>query len=382
MYESLLSYYPNYSILDNIVSKNNYKELNIFIDLKNNFQTLYMQHAILNILEMSKKSKYIDTSIFLSLLSFLSFHKIYSASRNIKINFYIFFENGISYYHKNISKTYKISRRIDDLWGLDRKDRDMFFNILHNNYGLIEKACNKMPNIKVLTLANLEADFVPYYLISRNLISTKNTANIIYSNDHDLLQCIINEHTFVFQKSSKSKRIVKQNEVLIRELKKENNILDEYLPLAMSIIGDTGDDIKGIKGVGPSKLLSIFDELISLTGNMEIVYSKITNNQPIFSTTHSKSGNKYLNLIISKEIKENLISKNIRLISFELLSQFFEDPNNTETLKRKQKFHTTLEGNNTIGLDIMHKALQKGGVDIFGDELENIYYGVGDFNNA
>lgn len=375
MHESLMSYYPNYSILDNIISQNNFKELNIFIDLKNNFQTLYMEHAIVNILEMSKKSSSIDNSIFLSLLSFLSFHKIYSASRNIKINFYIFFETGISYYHKNISKTYKISRRIDDLWGLDRKDRDMFFNILHNNFGLIEKACNRMPNIKVLKLTNLEADFVPYYLITRNLISQENTANIIYSNDHDLLQCV-NNNTFVFQKSAKSKRIVKQSEVMVRELKKENNIADEYLPLAMSIIGDTGDDIEGIKGIGPSRLLSIFSELVSLTGNMETVYSKIIKKQPIFSTTHSKSGNKYLNLIISKETKNNLISNNIKLISFELLSRSFESPDNTEILKRKQKFHETLEIDNIVGLEVMRNALRKGGIEIFGDELENIYFNV------
>jgi hypothetical protein len=31
---SLLSYYPTYSILDEILSKNNYKKLSIYIDLK------------------------------------------------------------------------------------------------------------------------------------------------------------------------------------------------------------------------------------------------------------------------------------------------------------------------------------------------------------
>lgn len=375
MYESLMSYYPNYSILDNIISQNKYKELNIFIDLKNNFQTLYMEHAIVNILEMSKKSRYIDTSIFLSLLSFLSFHKIYSLSRNIKINFYIFFESGVSYYHKNISKTYKISRRIDDLWGLDRKDRDMFFNILQNNFGLIEKACNRMPNIKILKLSNLEADFVPYYLITRNLVSQENIANIVYSNDHDLLQCA-NDNTFIFQKSAKSKRIVKQGEVMNRELRKENNISDEYQTLAMSIIGDSGDDVEGIKGIGPSRFLSIFPELVSLMGSMETIYSKVMNKQPLFNTTHCKSGNKYLNLIISKELKNNLVSKNLKLVSFELISRAFENPDNIEILKKKQKFHETLEVNNKVKLDVMRNALRKGGVEIYGEELDNIYFGI------
>ena len=66
---SLLSYYPTYNILDQIVSYNNYKKLNIFIDLKNTLQTTYMEHAIVNIIQNSKNTKYIDTSIFSSVIS-------------------------------------------------------------------------------------------------------------------------------------------------------------------------------------------------------------------------------------------------------------------------------------------------------------------------
>ena len=69
---SLLSYYPTYQILDEIVSYGNYKKLNIFIDLKNVMQSTYMEHAIVNIIENSKNSKFMDTSVFSSLVSFLS----------------------------------------------------------------------------------------------------------------------------------------------------------------------------------------------------------------------------------------------------------------------------------------------------------------------
>ena len=71
---SLLSYYPTYAILDEIASYGNYRTLNIFIDLKNAMQTTYMEHAIVNIVEASKKSNHLDTSVFSSLISFLSFH--------------------------------------------------------------------------------------------------------------------------------------------------------------------------------------------------------------------------------------------------------------------------------------------------------------------
>ena len=65
---SLISYYPTYAILDEIVSIGSYKHLNIFIDLKNVLQTTYMKHAIENIVESSRSSRYKDTSIFSSLI--------------------------------------------------------------------------------------------------------------------------------------------------------------------------------------------------------------------------------------------------------------------------------------------------------------------------
>ena len=136
---SIISYYPTYAILDEIVSYKNYKKINIFVDLKNAMQTLYMEHAVVNLVESSIRSKFIDTSIFTSLISFLSFHKIYSLKRNIDIDFYVFFETGQSFYHKNIDKRYKSSRKQDDLYGLDKEKRELFFEIIQKNLQLIDQ---------------------------------------------------------------------------------------------------------------------------------------------------------------------------------------------------------------------------------------------------
>ena len=138
-----------------------------------------MKHAIENIIDSSKKSRYLDTSVFSALISFLSYHKIYGMKRGINTNFIIFFETGQSYYHKNIDKGYKISRRIDDLYGIDKKDRDLFFSVLQANFQLVEKACNKMPGVWAMRLPNLEADFIPYYVLTRNLINKEGMGNVI-----------------------------------------------------------------------------------------------------------------------------------------------------------------------------------------------------------
>ena len=370
---SLLSYYPSYKILDEIVSYGSYKKLNIFIDLKNTLQTTYMEHAIVNIVENSKKVKYLDTSIFSSLISFLSFHKIYGMKRGIDVSFIVFFESGESIYHKNISKKYKISRKIDDLYGLERADRELFFNVLHSNFRLIEQACNKMPSIRVIRLPFLEADFVPYYLLSRNLVPYDGTVgHIIYSNDHDLYQCAAKD-TYIFSKSAKHKKIIKAGKIMEIYLRKNNKIPDIYLPLGMSIIGDTGDDVDGIKGIGPSRFLEIFDQLIALTGNMSSIYKKVENNDDLFDHIPEKIQNKYLRVVVDAELKDKIISNNLRLVSFELISRALDNPSKTEMIEKRKIIEDIMRSHITYPLESMKKALEKTGVFLQESSIDLLY---------
>ncbi len=370
---SLLSYYPTYAILDEIVAKNNYKTLNLYLDLKNNLQTTYMEHAIVNLVNASKGSQHLDTSIFSSLISFLSFHKMWSVKRGVNMNFYIFFETGTSSYHKNISKKYKISRKTDDLYGLDRVDRDLFFKVLHANFQLIEKACNLIPRLKAIRMHNLEADFIPYYLITRNLVPRdEKNAHIVYSNDHDLWQCI-EKHCYVFSKSGKYKKIVQSGEVMKNLLKRENNIADEYLPLAMSILGDPGDDVDGIKSIGPVKFIEIFEDLIKLTGDMDQIYDKVQNKKQLISSTPTEIGNKYLKKAVDAELAVQRISKSLRLVSFELLSRELDDPNSTEMLAKLKHLKRILQYDKIVPKENLKEALERNGVILEQGSLDFLY---------
>lgn len=371
---SLLSYYPTYAILDEIASYGNYKTLNIFIDLKNTMQTTYMEHAIVNIVETSKKSKYLDTSVFSSLISFLSFHKIYGMKRGMNINFSIFFETGQSYYHKNIDKNYKISRRIDDLYGLDRQDRELFFSILHANYQLVEKACNKMPGIKVIRIPNLEADFVPYYVLTRGLISKEvGVGNVVYSNDHDLWQCL-SDDVFIFSKAAKFKKIHKQGKVMSMFLKRDVDIPDEYLPLAMSVIGDVGDDVTGVKGIGPVGFIEVFDQLIALTGDMDCIYDKVEKGKDLIDPIPQSIVNKKLRLIVDAEVQKKTISKNLKLVSFELISRALDNPSSTEMIDKRKIVETQyLAEREVYPLESMKKALEKNGVFLTESSIDFLY---------
>lgn len=371
---SILSYYPNYEILDSLVSsQKNCKNINIYIDLKNALQTLYMKDTIVSIVENSSRSKFIDTSIFSSVLSFLKFHKIYSSKRHINIRFYIFLESGQSFYHLNISKKYKIRRKIDNLYGLDRIKRDLFFDVLNKNFTLMEKILNKIPNIHVIRLENLEADFIPYYLISRKLVDTSNdTVHVVYSNDHDLLQ-VLDDNVYVYTKSMKGKKLISKNEALKHYLKYEN-VPDEYLPLVMAIMGDNGDDVDGIKGIGPKIIEKNIHQLVDMVGGIDNLYKNVITGNEIFDVNKYESKNKYIDEILQKEKDIKIISNNLKLVSFEIISRYLDDPIKIEMLNKRKFIHEIIENKSTHELNIIKDVLDKLSVYVEDDSLEGLYY--------
>ena len=275
---TLLSYYPHYALLDEARSLvGNPSNVNLFIDLKNVLRGIYMKHAVENIVETTRRSKYNDTSIFSAVITALSFHKMWAYKRGVNINFFMFFETGQSVYHLNIDKTYKCSRKIASVYGVDVEYQEEFFAILHANLQLIEKVCNVLPNTYVLRLHNLECDFIPYYLLTRGEFGKNpNQVNLLYSNDKDMWQTI-SERTFVFSKTGKEKKLLTPGGLVSRFLKRECKIDDSYFPLVKAIWGDTGDDIDGVQGVGPAAIINIFDELKEMIGPMEDVYYNIQN---------------------------------------------------------------------------------------------------------
>jgi len=369
---SLISYYPTYNLVDEIISYNNYRNLNIFIDLKNVLQTAYMEHAIINIVENSKKANFFDSSVFSALVSFISFHKMYAVKRGVNINFTVFYEMGHSYYHQNISKRYKISRKIDDLYGLNIDDKELFFTVMQANYSLIESALNKIPAINVIKLDHMEADFIPYYLITRNKVSNNGeVANIIYSNDHDMWQCI-QPHCYIFSKSAKTKKIIKSG-IMSLYLKKEVNILDEYYPLAMAIIGDPGDDVTGVDGVGPVGFIDMFSELQSLVGTMTEIYEKVEKGTDIFKFIPENIQNKKLKKVFDEENEKKTVSNNLKLVSFELMSRFIENPKTTEVFDRKNKIDKILNEKQIYPVEAIKTALTKTGVYLEEASIDLLY---------
>jgi 5'-3' exonuclease len=260
------------------------------------------------------------------------------------------------------------------LYGLDKKDKDLFYETLQANFQLIERACNRFPRVWVVQLPNLEADFIPYYILKKNYLNRgEGIGNIIYSNDHDLWQCL-DRDVVIFSKAGKTKKIVKQGNVLSRFLRKPTEIPDEYLPLAMSVIGDVGDDVTGVSGVGPARFLEIFEQLTSMTGSMNQIYDNIENKRDIFSFIPESIQNKHLKNVVDAEVNENVISKNLKLVSFEMISRALDNPSSTEMIdKRKIIEKVFLSDRETSTADAMKQALSMAGVFLEEASLDLLY---------
>ena len=374
---NVISYYPSYSLLDQILSYSNLDKLNIYIDLKNVMKPLYMEHVVINLVEATKRSHKIDSSIFTSLLNYIAFHKNYSLKRQIDIKFYIFYEIGESFYHLNINKDYKSNRKIDRLPGLDKVGKKLFTKINQNNLKLIERAFNRIPNIKILCLEHFEADFMPYYLI-RNSLVEEDACNLIYSTDHDLFQTLtLKNNIFQYARGntpSSKRKIIKRNQIMKNYLKFDNNIPDEYFILSMAVLGDKGDNVPKIKGVGPKTIPKIINQLVKCVGGIDNLYSNVMSDKPIFrENIENEIDNKVILSIIKEERKNSIISNNLKLISFEIISSVIDNSPTTEILDKRKKIHEVLNNNKTIKSNVMCEALEKLNIDFDNTQLYLLY---------
>lgn len=372
---AIIGHYPTYLILDTIMAKNNYNSINLFVDLKNIMRSIHIDDFIRSIIKMNRKSDKVDTSIFSSLIPFLSFHKEYCAKRGYDIKFYILFESGDSYYHQNINENYKLSRKINNYSKLTEDEKAEFSNILDANNKLIENALNKIPDVFVFNLHNIEADFIPHYLISRNKISIDNFVNIIYSNDHDMWQCCNNPHTFIFSKAHKRKREVLDSSRIIKKLLKvDSDIPPEAFTLLMSVIGDKGDDVEGIRGIGPKKIAKIGNRLIELLGGINNLMYNIKNDNNIIYEDRILDEDNDIYKILDSEREYKTITKNMKQVDFEIMSYYMGMEESEALRKNKEKIDDVLLNHTCTTMNALYKALVKNRVFFHKDNLEMIFW--------
>lgn len=359
----LINYFPKYEHLDSVVNSLKKDRLNIFVDLKGCMTSLFQEWAVKTIVDQSKDVQVCDQSVFAAILEFVSYHRSYCRKRNLKLNMYFFMESGTSSYHEEIHKLYKKNRSQSDFFGLDDISKDLFFNVLKRNYAVAEKVCNKIPDIHFIRLYNLEADFLPHYLLYHYFPKEvlEESMNMIYSLDKDMLQCLKHKNVVQFYKSYKLVRCIFSDDIVKHYFKKEDAklIAAEWFPLILSIDGDASDNFKGVDRVSLGTIYKLWDDISRSCISMDDVYKNIDNKTTIFPNRP---------LMMAPNLKkifesESDIVRNLKLSSYDLLIKHMLNGVPTHMNECKQRIHSVIEERSTINQPIILKrALEQNGL--------------------
>jgi hypothetical protein len=177
--------------LEEIIDSRKYSNIKVYIDFKNIAVSLYLEEVARDIVSNSQHN-YLDSTIFQSVLCTLAWWKNYSILHRVGCDVYFFSDGGKSSYHRSILPSYKASRSISNL--RDPQLYEDLFMVREKNTLLSESIVNRLPNAYFFNLKFLEADFVPYYLITRCFPDEEDTLHIVVSNDKDMYQNLNREN--------------------------------------------------------------------------------------------------------------------------------------------------------------------------------------------
>jgi len=374
-YEQLINYYPKQFLLDELLTVNSTCDhINFFFDLKNIMQTVYLEFAIRYMINDSQQKGSVSSWIFESFVAFIGFHKDYIMSRGKTCKFYVFFETGDSGYHKRLDKEYKANRSIDKAFGLEEKELRFNREIWQKNLLLIEKAGSKLPDVTVIHLRGLEADFIPYYLMSRNKVDMReNVLNLTYSTDHDLYQnTLIGKKSFLYFRRRQNFKIIDSSKI-VKDFsgdKKSMKIFadEKYYPLLIAMCGDPGDNVeRPLKRVGLDlrigvvKINKIVQEFAEICGGMEKIYETSANlsNDKLIPDDVVKSF-KSENTLLKQFVEHNeTVMMNLRLMSFEVLSRVLDDYPTGNMIESRKHINDMIDNKKTANMEPLMESLNR-----------------------
>ena len=298
-------------IFDVIKSKSSVRTITFFIDLQSIARGLYNKKVVeleISNYDENRKIYTLPKELFEYLRGIESVYKKYDPF------FIIFYDKGRSRYHHAIDSSYKSNRKIlnmDSIYAdIYMKLKDFYFQIIYETF-------NNYNNCIVLYLDSYESDFIPHYVISKGYLDSnnENNINIILSADKDLLQTTKFPNTYQYVVSYKNNKYEmslydKRNGLKYIYPRFKPGVLDTaYIPLILSIAGDSADNIVGIKGFGYKKAIDFI-----------IKYQL----RPDLSNIES----------VKDLIDVSLVKRNYKLISFDYLIEHI----NKQVLAEVDKF--------------------------------------------
>jgi 5'-3' exonuclease len=155
------------------------------------------------------------------------------------------FDSGASVYRKNIFPAYKDNRKVER--SEEEQERfTAFFNCLNDTIDLLPCEHFKFKGI--------EADDVIAYFTKH--LSSKFTHTWVVSSDRDLYQ-LLRDNVSIFNMYSRK-------EITVESLLETTGMSPREYAMSRMIEGDSGDNIKGIDGIGPKRAAELVKEYKTL----------------------------------------------------------------------------------------------------------------------
>jgi len=347
---SMLAFYPPDDMKD-MIKKSGCDTVHIYVDMKNAMTSTYIYEVKEEIVLNSKNMGGIDSTIFQSLLFYSAWWKRFCKGLGVKCEIFIQSDYGKSIYHNDINPKYKYRRYISDV-DLTAEQRDVeekFQEIRKKNSQLARNIIERLPGIHFIYLDFLESDFVPYYLITKKF-PTPNVFHIITSNDKDMYQILPIKNVVQVYKLRQVKTILDNSNfmnhfcklgkdsqaVQDKYSKKLQKFDNRWFSAYMSIMGDMGDDVPGIKGFGAKKCVDLFiyEKLTDLIGTSEELEDRVAAGGSFFKSDIDFNLDwGPWNKIFTIDNFEQIITDAFKQISYEQLVRWLFNMNITKKSK-------------------------------------------------
>ena len=329
--------------------KPHHKILNVHVDLKNVMTALFVNDVAEEMIMNSENMGAMDSTIFQGVLYTTAYWKWFAKQNNMECRILIATDLGDSAYHLSINRKYKCRRKVSSVaspmisgGGID----DKLKQIRDNNFVICENIVNRIKDVHFFALRFLESDFLCHYLINEKYPEEENF-HLILSSDKDMYQTITNPNIVQLYKHRGDRRLYDQSTVMSKYVgfdKKTDKAQSKFLPKlkkfdmnfvagVMALVGDAGDDVPGVRGIGPGKSLEIFTEdgnlLQKMIGTIDELNERVASGGLFF--LEDAVPLKHMNNALQSCFLENTkVTEAYKMISYDQLVTWLKKKDKTE----------------------------------------------------
>lgn len=239
----------------------NGKKVRFFINLESVLKRILTQY-VNNYLVARNDTLYTKKELLSNIINLAQHYRLYCAKQDIESEVYLYWNypcgNFNNYKYNSSYKLYysnKINRNIQ---------ADYVTNVIKDILPQLSVIVKYINQVYLITNGEVESSLFPYVITKANPCDCQ---NIIISTDKYDCQYVLKDFDILIPNKDDSKLVTKNN--VIDYLKEVTNVTTSdtipinYVPFALSLLGDKYRNIQKIKGIGLSAIIKVINKGLS-----------------------------------------------------------------------------------------------------------------------